>query len=498
LASLLDSLPDDERPKVEEDLMGTYRRLDQGVAQSHVDNWYAVAQRAAERLTEDHLQTVVGDCSSSDSDVQSCVEDFVQRFGERALRRPLDAEEVEFFSGFYGSTDSADPAGYADVIAGLLNAPQFLYIVEHGEQTTARDTVFDLSAFELASRLSYHFWDTMPDEELWEAAVDGSLLEEDGYRGQVERLFESQKTRDAVDGFYREWLKLENLARLDQANDVPVFQTFAGENLPSNTLHESMIDEVVDLLGHLSFETNGTLDDVLTTQLLFPRTSELANIYGVEAAESPIAAPNGERPGLLTRAAFLSTGSANTRPIMKGVFIRENILCDHIPNPPGDAAAEVPALSPELSTRQVVEALTEQQGTVCSNCHTVLINPLGFATENFDALGRQRSEQRLFDEEGNEVGAASINTSSTPRVVDSDETSIDSAEDLMSLILQSGKAHACLTRHYFRYSFGRWEHVVNDGCALEHMRSALVDSGSIVGMLREVALTDGFKQRTIE
>jgi hypothetical protein len=288
------------------------------------------------------------------------------------------------------------------------------------------------------------------------------------------------------------------LARLDQANDVPVFQTFAGENLPSNTLHESMIDEVVDLLGHLSFETNGTLDDVLTTQLLFPRTSELANIYGVEAAESPIAAPNGERPGLLTRAAFLSTGSANTRPIMKGVFIRENILCDHIPNPPGDAAAEVPALSPELSTRQVVEALTEQQGTVCSNCHTVLINPLGFATENFDALGRQRCEQRLYDEEGNEVGAASINTSSTPRVVDSDETSIDSAEDLMSLILQSGKAHACLTRHYFRYSFGRWEHVVNDGCALEHMRSALVDSGSIVGMLREVALTDGFKQRTIE
>ncbi len=499
LGSLLDSLPNDERPKVEEDLHGTYRRLDQGVAQSHVDNWYAVAGRVAEELTDSsRLETVVGACASDSAQVQSCVDEFVRRFGARALRRPLTDEEVAFYAGFYGDTSSADPAGYADVVAGLLNAPQFLYMVEHGQDATGHAAEYRLSAFELASRLSYHFWNTMPDEELWRTAEDGSLLDEDAYAAQVERLFDDPRTERATQDFFREWLKLENLTRLDQANDVPVFKSFAGDQLPSNVLHESMTQEIVDLLGYLSWEQNASFDEVMTTPLIVPETAELAAIYGSDVSTTPIEAPAGERPGLLTRAAFLATGSANTRPIIKGVFIRENILCDHIPSPPGNAAATIPELSPELTTREVVEALTQQEGTVCASCHTTLINPLGFVTENYDALGRYRSEQRLFDEEGNEVGSRPVDTSVVPQVVDSDETSVDGVEGLMQLVLASGKAQACLARQYFRYSYGRWEHVVNDGCALEQLRSALVEGGSVRAMLREVALSPSFRQRTIE
>lgn len=499
LGSLLDSLPNDERPKVQEDLHGTYRRLDQGVAQSHVDNWYAVAGRIAEQLTVgSRLASVVGACGVEDSETAECVRGLVEDFGARALRRPLSDEEVDFFIGFYGDTSAADPAGYADVIAGLLNAPQFLYMVEHGSDQAGAAPVFELDAFELASRLSYHFWNTMPDDELWQAALDGSLSTPEVYEAQVERLFGDARTRASIEEFYREWLKLENLPRLDQANDVPVFQAFAGDELPSSMLHESMNQEVIDLLSFLSLDQGGSFEELLTTQLIKPEAAELAALYGVEPVSSPIAAPNGDRPGLLTRAQFLATGSANTRPIMKGVFIRENVLCDHIPSPPGDAAAVVPELSPELSTREVVESLTEQPNTVCSNCHTQLINPLGFATENYDALGRVRSEQRLFDESGEEVGRTPIETSSVPRVTSDDETSVDEAEGLMRLILESGKGHACLARHYFRFSFGRWEHVVNDGCALEQLRSALFEGGSLVSMLREVALSPSFRQRSIE
>lgn len=499
LAPIISALPDDERPRVDEDLHGTYRRLDQGVAQSHVDNWYEVAARVAEQLTEgDRLTALVGDCATDDAAVDECLAAFVERFGARVLRRPLTDDEVAFHAGFYGDTSVADPAGYADVVAGLLNAPQFLYIVEHGEGEASRENTFELSAFELASRLSYHFWNSMPDDDLWDAAVSGDLLKPAVYEQEVERLFEDPRTQQAIDDFYREWLKLENLARLDQANDVPVFKTFAGDDLPSNMLNEAMNDEVVGLLSHLTWTNAASLDTVFTTQLIFPRTSELANLYQVDPVDAPIEAPQGDRPGLLTRAAFLATGSANTRPIMKGVFIRENILCDHIPSPPANAAAQVPELSPELSTREVVEALTEQPGTVCASCHESLINPLGFVTENYDALGRVRTEQRLFDADGEELGSTAIDTQSVPRVVDTDETSVDDAQGLMSLILESGKAHACLARHYFRYSFGRWEHVVNDGCTLEQMRRALVETGSLSGMLREVALTDEFRQRTFE
>ena len=499
LGSLLDSLPNDERPKLEEDLHGTYRRLDQGVAQSHVDNWYAVAGRVAEQLTASgRLESVIGACGVEDSETPDCVRSLVEDLGARVFRRPLSDEEVDFFVGFYGDTSVADPVAYADVIAGLLNAPQFLYIVEHGSDEAGQGPVFDLDAFELASRLSYHFWNTMPDDQLWQSALDGSLLMPEVYEAEVERLFADARSQAALEEFYREWLKLENLPRLDQANDVPVFQAFAGAELPSSVLHESMNQEVIDLLSHLSFDQKVGFEELLTTQLIQPGTAELAALYGVEPVTAPMAAPEGDRPGLLTRAAFLATGSANTRPIMKGVFIRENILCDHIPSPPADAAAVIPELSPELSTREVVEALTEQPGTVCANCHTALINPLGFATENYDALGRARTEQRLFDEAGEEVGSTPVDTSTTPQVTNADETSVEGAEGLMNLILESGKGHACLARHYFRFSFGRWEHVVNDGCALEQLRSALAEGGSLVSMLREVALAPSFRQRTIE
>jgi hypothetical protein len=180
------------------------------------------------------------------------------------------------------------------------------------------------------------------------------------------------------------------------------------------------------------------------------------------------------------------------------VFLRQNILCDVIPPPPAAAAAATPPLDPELTTRQVVEALTQAEGTACQGCPQVYINPLGFATENYDALGRVRSEQALFDDDGNVVGNAQIDTTGTPLVNAGDTTTIASAADLMQLILSSGKAHACLARQYFRYSFGRWESLSQDGCELERLREGLAETGSISGMLQAVALSPEFRQRTIE
>jgi hypothetical protein len=224
-------------------------------------------------------------------------------------------------------------------------------------------------------------------------------------------------------------------------------------------------------------------------------------LYGVEprdGSDAPPRFPASERPGLLTRAAFLVTSSANTRPIMKGLFIRRNILCDSIPPPPNNAANMPPELSDTVSTREVVEGLTEQPGTACAGCHATLINPLGFATEGFDALGRVRSEQRLFSADGEEVGSAAIDTRSTPQVVDGDTAPSTGPQDLMRLIRDSGKAHACFARHYFRFSFGRFEDAAQDGCVLEQLRAALVETGTLSGMLREVALAPAFKRRNFQ
>ncbi|MDD9934721.1 MAG: DUF1592 domain-containing protein [Myxococcales bacterium] len=509
LQSRLASLPSDERFRSAEDLHGSYRRLDQAVGQGHAEVWYRVGVDAGVLLSEPgRLSRLAGDCATDgvpDNDA-ACLDDFIESFGARALRRPLDADERAFYRDFYaadgGPATGEDPAGYADVIAGMLNAPQFLYLVEHGQDDApagAPPETFELTAFELAARLSYHFWDSMPDDALWEAAASGALLDDAEYEAQVERLFEDPRTRDTVREFHRDWLKLEDLVELDMNAAFAVFETFAGDDLPGPDLREQMIDEALDMLGHHVWEQGSDLSTILTSDQAYPRSDALASIYDLpvwDGTGEPPAFAADARPGLLSRAAFLATGSANTRPIMKGVFIRRNILCDTIPPPPDNAAANPPELSEDLSTREVVEELTEQDGSVCASCHAVNINPLGFATEGFDALGRAREEQMLLAEDGSIVGMAQLDTRSVPRIFPDDETVSEGAADLMALIADSGKAEACLARHYFRFTFGRFEDTSADGCVLETLRTAISEGGTVRDMLRAVALTPEFRQRS--
>jgi hypothetical protein len=262
-----------------------------------------------------------------------------------------------------------------------------------------------------------------------------------------------------------------------------------------------MIDEVLDLIDYYTWTDPVGLSEILTTDHVFARTDDLAELYGVpvwDGTSTPPALPAGERPGALTRAAFLATGTAMTRPIMRGVFVRTNILCDELPPPPDNAAANPPELSNTLSTRQVVEALTQAEGTACAACHATRINPIGFAFERYDALGRVRFEQTLFDGNGSVTGSVPVDTTTTPQIVSRDETPSSGPADLMRLIVDSGKAHACLARHYFRFTFGRWESVKADGCVLETLRTSLTESGNVAQMLKDVAATEAFRQRTFD
>jgi hypothetical protein len=183
---------------------------------------------------------------------------------------------------------------------------------------------------------------------------------------------------------------------------------------------------------------------------------------------------------------------------MKGVFLRRNLLCDQIPPPPAGVNAMPPELRPGMTTRQVVEELTEQPDTQCRGCHANLINPLGFAFEGFDALGRFRTEQTLFDRQGNLLESLAVDTRSVPRITPSDQRESAGPADLVRLMLESGKLEACLARNYFRFTFGRWEDPVRDGCVLERLRGKLVQSGRLAEMLRETALAPEFRQRQFD
>jgi hypothetical protein len=200
---------------------------------------------------------------------------------------------------------------------------------------------------------------------------------------------------------------------------------------------------------------------------------------------------------LITRAALLATGSANTRPIMKGVLIRERLLCDELGPPPANSFGKLPDLSGEKTTRQLVEEVTQQPGSACAACHTTQINPLGFATENFDALGRKRKTQDLYDANGKLLTSKPIDTSSVPRVWMNDTTPSTGAADLTSMLVDSGKVEACFAREFVRYAMARAEDTSSDGCELEALRSKLDSGQSMLDALRAFALLPQFRQKYV-
>jgi hypothetical protein len=505
LAAPLGELPDDRREAVPQDLHGSYRRLDQSLQQIHVESTYDVAVGLGAALTTTaRIGTVVGACATdtSTSNDATCLDTFIKKFGARALRRPLTTDEVAFYTTAYGSTATASAAAYADLIGLFVTAPEFMYFVEHGDSAVAGQTgVYDVSPYELASRLSYQLWQTGPDDALLAAAADGSLRDATTYNAQVTRLLADPRARPALDEFFADWMKVEDLPAMDAKNADATFKTFAGADLPDAKLRQAMIDDVVGMLDYYTWTSPSGLSALLTSDLAFARDARLAKLYGVAAwsgTGAPPALPAGQRPGLLTRALFLSTGTANTRPIMKGVFVRTNVLCDTIPPPPPGANAKPPDLGPNMTTRESVEAITEMPGTICVSCHGTAINPLGFPTEGFDALGRFRTAQRLFDATGAETGTKPVDTMTIPQVVYGDQTAVSTPAALMSLMLASGKVEACLARNFFRYTYGRWEDTTTDGCALEDARKALANGGTVADLAAAAAKTAAFKRRAFQ
>ncbi len=499
-------MPIDVRQPVHGAARGGFRRLDQNVHQEHIDGSYDVAVAAARELTQAHLAAVAGDCAI-DGDTgndEACIDAFIDRFGARALRRPLTDEERTFYREVYdaqGVTEGTEPEAFGDVITVMMTSPSFLYLVEHGdEELEDIGGVYRLGGYELAQRLSYQFWQAPPDDALLAAAADASLLDDEVYEAQVDRLLDDPRSVAAVETFFGEWLWVEDLPAVDARLGTPVYDSFLDRFEVGPETTQNMVDEVLTSASYYALDTDGTFEDFFLSDRSFATTPDLAAIYGVPMWEGgePPAFPQAERAGVLTRAAFVASGSSNTRPIMKGVRIREAVLCDELAPPPDNAAGNPPDLSPENTTREVVEMLTEQEGTACAGCHATQINPLGFVTEHFDALGRYRTEQILFDDDGNVTGARPVDSTTTPRIDFTDDRQVSSMPELSEILLESERVQACFARNYVRWTFGREEDAAQDGCMLDDTTTALLEGAPLRDVLRDLALRDEFKTRKIE
>lgn len=480
--------------------LAPFATMDQSVAQAHVDALMQIGVSVGQELTSssERLSGLLGACATNGS-AESCVDAFISRFGQLALRHPLGDAEQAFYRDVYDSDASqVDAQGVADVVAVMLQAPEFVYRVEYGD-SALQGPLFTLSGPEIAARLSYLFWQTAPDQELQDAASRGELGDDSGYEAQVDRMLADPRAGAALAQFTREWLSLDSLRPLDALEGTPIFDAFAGKDAPSPALREEMIEDLTASLAYHAQREEGTLQEWLESPYSFARSPALAAIYETPVWDGSSAPPQlpGERSGLITRAALLATGSANTRPIMKGVLIRERLLCDQLGPPPADSFGKLPDLSGEKSTRELVEAITQVPGSSCATCHSTQINALGFATENFDALGRLRKTQDLYDDNGKVLTSKPIDTASVPRVWLDDTTPSAGAADLTRLLVDSGKVEACFAREFVRYALARSEDLTTDGCELEAVRAKLEAGESILDALKALVMQPQFRQRYV-
>jgi Protein of unknown function (DUF1592)/Protein of unknown function (DUF1588)/Protein of unknown function (DUF1595)/Protein of unknown function (DUF1587) len=433
-----------------------YRRQNQVLQQDHVDSGFELAFVASRKLTQPmRLRAILGECADANENqpVAACVKRIVLRFTERAFRRPVGEADLADLLAMHPDAPGIDSKSVANIFAVVLGSPEFVYVVEHGaEGLPIQPAVFALSPFELAARLSYQFWDAPPDDELLGLAANGSLLQHEVYVSQIDRLLADPRARLALGDFYFDWFHLRDVDQMDKNVLNRKFQLFAGSDLPGPQLRGHIQDEARDMALY-STSTGENLFDLMTVNRSFARTADLAAIYGTtvwSGAGEPPTMPN-DRPGLLSHAFLAATGLVSTRPIIRGFQIRTNYLCDEIP-PPEPGSSNTPVDTSNRTTRQAVELITEQQGTTCRSCHLTYSNGLGFALEVFDALGRYRTEEMLFDGE-KYTGYAPINVRSVPQVVIDDLREVNGPRELVNRMMESGKVETCFADNVYRFTF---------------------------------------------
>jgi mono/diheme cytochrome c family protein len=480
---------------------GNFAGMDQSMSADHMEGFLNVAFDIATAVVDSNsvLIDFVGESCATNAWDTACRQRFIENFGEVALRHPLTNQEVNFYAG---------ASDYRELIATMLMAPSFLTLEQYrGSEDPSASYVTMLSPYELVSKLSYHFWQTMPDQRLMNDAASGEIMT--NYDGIVTRVFNDSRTRANMPEFFGGWLRIDEIPEFDLSK--PERDNFlsvdygTGTDLPANlnlaVYRQAAIDEVLAFIDYTTFVENGSLEDLFTSTSSFATDPYLARAYGVTPWAGGNATPvpftsSQPRSGLLSRAALQMYGDFESHPILKGARIRTEILCDELAAPDDIGTPAQAVIHPNFSKRELTEAITEIPGTACAGCHEPLINPVGFPSETFDALGRHRTEEVLYDDNGVEQYRVRVHTDTVPRIDPSDPDTVMNAIELGQLVGTSPKTSSCFARHYYRFSQRRMEVDSTDLCEVNVLEEALASDG-IQGMLKAAVLLPEFKLRAM-
>ena len=411
------------------------------------------------------------------SDERVCAMKILSTLARRAYRRPVDSADVDVLMSFYDAarTDGSFDTGVQGGIERLLVDPEFLFRIERDPPGTPPATPYHVSDLELASRLSFFLWSSIPDDELLNAAERGELKEQGTLDQQVRRMFKDSRANALVGSFFMNWLHLNTITSVSP--DIARYPEF-NENLREAMERETRLFLEYQLKGDRS------IIELLNADYTFVN-EELARHYGIEGVYGPhfrlVALPDRTRGGILGHASVLTTTSyANrTSPVKRGLWLLENFLGVPPPVPPSD----VPALEEQDQTRptSVRERMEQHRANpVCASCHRV-IDPPGFAFENFDAIGRWRTlsdERTPYDKERRSIDASGAMA---------DGSEFEGAAEMREILLETRRDEflTIVVEKILTYALGRGleppdmqvvRSVVRDASAADFRWSSIISS----------------------
>ncbi len=446
------------------------------VSEHGVDLYSAAAFSIAKAVFADMAlrQTVVG-CQPATPLDDVCLTQFVSTFGLRAWRRPLLQTELDRYKTLAGTIGLSDPwLALQYVTAGILQSPNFLYRVELGEADAANPGWRHYLGYEMASRLSFLLRNSFPDAELFASAGRGELVTKEGVLAQAGRLLDDKApTETMLSALYSEYL------------DLPLLEEVAFPAVmdPNGTLGKSMHDEVLEIVNRVALRESGDMRTLFTTRTV-AANNNLALLYGLApsgattlaSAELPA---DGPRAGIMTTGALLTLNNRpnRTSPTIRGMFIRQRLLCGTVPPPPpGIPPINEDASGPPMTLREKLEQ--HRSSPACAGCHT-LMDPLGLGMEDFDQYGRFRSVY----ETGQPVDAGG----------DVDGTPFTGAKQLGDVLSKDPRVMSCLVKQLYRYGSARLE-AAGEEATLVGLDTAFATSGfQLRPLLLELVGSDGFR-----
>lgn len=408
----------------------------------------------------------------------ACMAEFVRQYGERLFRRPLtDAEVAERVDLARNGAEMAEDfyAGAELAVLSLLVSPDFLFRIENAETDPATGER-RLDDWSMASRLSFLLWDTAPDAELLDAARNGALRTPAGLEAQVDRLVSSPRFEDGVRAFFTDVMQFDHFDGL--AKEGNAYPKFSQE--VANSAREQTLRTLVDIL----LTQNGDYRDIFTTRDTF-MNRPLAAVYNVPYFGAGDWKPysfdeESGRAGIFTQITFLSLFSHPQRssPTKRGLALNEIFLCTETPLPPPNVDFSiVNDVNNALLRTTRARLLAHSTDPGCAGCHQ-LMDPLGLALEQYDALGQRRDAEN---------GAAIDVTAELAGV------SFAGAEGLGEVLKNDDRAPSCMVRNVFAYGVGRDPHSEWETTFLEAQTEAFAENGyRVPAMIKAIATSTDF------